>query len=334
MKKVLFFSLFLLSLTTMAQISNHNLIGYYPFNGNANDSTANAFHGTVYGAQLTTDRFGNPNSAYLFDGVSNYIQLSSDFDVLPRSVSFWFNTFTIGSTLGFVYCSDNPALVNGLTNFGVQYYNFEDSWWSTVSIVNRFGSISPNSWHHGVIVVDSNFTNKYIDGNLIYSDSLTSFYSSAAGTNEAIIGANRYTTGEFFNGMIDDVRIYNRVLEPCEITALYNENICFVHITVTDTLIINANLTGLSPVTYKNSIKIYPNPTNDHITIDNGANFSTIAGNTIMIMNSLSQVVFQSAINTQYFIVDLSTWTGNGVYFVHIIDAGGHTTDIRKIVIQ
>ena len=40
------------------------LVAYYPFNGNANDYSGNGHNGTVTGATLTTDRFGNPNSAY------------------------------------------------------------------------------------------------------------------------------------------------------------------------------------------------------------------------------------------------------------------------------
>jgi len=107
-----------------------------------------------------------------------------------------------------------------------------------------------------------------------------------------------------------------------------------IHITVTDTLIINANLTSYNPVTFANTIKVFPNPTNDHITIDFGSNYSTMTGYTLKITNSLSQTVYTTSINTQQTNVDLSTWTGNGIYFVHLIDAQSNTIDIKKIVIQ
>ena len=56
----------------IAQINlDSGLVAHYPFNGNANDESGNANHGTVNGATLTTDRFGNANKAYSFDGVSN-----------------------------------------------------------------------------------------------------------------------------------------------------------------------------------------------------------------------------------------------------------------------
>ena len=46
------------------------LVAYYPFNGNANDESGNGHHGTVMGATLTSDRFGRPNKAYHFNGLS------------------------------------------------------------------------------------------------------------------------------------------------------------------------------------------------------------------------------------------------------------------------
>jgi hypothetical protein len=106
-----------------------------------------------------------------------------------------------------------------------------------------------------------------------------------------------------------------------------------VLVSVVDTLIINSILTGLNPPNNTNVFKIFPNPTNDHITIDNG-NIANLTGYQIKITNSLSQQVFQSAITQQQFYVDLSTWTGNGIYFVQIIDGQGNTIDIKKIVLQ
>ena len=51
------------------------LIAYYPFNGNANDQSGNGNDGTVYGATLTEDRFGNLNNAYSFDGNDDKVVL-------------------------------------------------------------------------------------------------------------------------------------------------------------------------------------------------------------------------------------------------------------------
>jgi large exoprotein involved in heme utilization and adhesion len=83
----------------------------------------------------------------------------------------------------------------------------------------------------------------------------------------------------------------------------------------------------------ENTILIYPNPASDHIIIDNG-NYLAMAGYTIRIENNAGQQVFQSAINQQQFNIDLSTWSGNGLYFMHLIDPQNNTVTIRKIVLQ
>jgi N-acetylneuraminic acid mutarotase len=80
-------------------------------------------------------------------------------------------------------------------------------------------------------------------------------------------------------------------------------------------------------------IQIFPNPSNDHITIDAG-DLATMNGYSIKIEDAQGQQVFQNAVNQQQFYVDITTWGGNGLYFVRIIDPQGNTVDIKKIVLQ
>jgi hypothetical protein len=63
---------------------NRRLLAYYPFNGNANDESGNGNNGTTYGPTLTDDRFGNPNSAYLFNGINAFIDLGNNFNLKPQ----------------------------------------------------------------------------------------------------------------------------------------------------------------------------------------------------------------------------------------------------------
>jgi hypothetical protein len=118
-----------------------------------------------------------------------------------------------------------------------------------------------------------------------------------------------------------------QIADTC-ITSVYDT----LYTTVTDTLIINTTLSLPAP-NNENTILIYPNPANDHITFDNG-NYTAMAGYSIKIENNAGQQVFQSTINQAQFYVDLSTWTGNGLYFVHLIDPQGNTVTLRKIVLQ
>jgi hypothetical protein len=106
------------------------------------------------------------------------------------------------------------------------------------------------------------------------------------------------------------------------------------HIAVTDTLIINALLTGIIPPNNTNTIKIFPNPTSDHIYINTGTNVF-MTGYTIEIRNTLAQLVYSQVMtaSTQYF-VDLSGWTGTGTYFVSIKDLSSTVIATKTIILQ
>jgi hypothetical protein len=106
-----------------------------------------------------------------------------------------------------------------------------------------------------------------------------------------------------------------------------------ISVSVTDTLFINAVLTQVAPPNNRNTIKIYPNPANTQLTIDNG-NYGMMQGYKIRVTNSLGQEVFFSPATQQQFDINLSTWTGMGVYFVHLIDDQGNTIQIKKIILQ
>ena len=71
---------------------NDGMVVYYPFNSNANDVSGNGHNGTVYGSTLTTDRLGNPNSAFSFNGTaSDYVDVGPMTINLPVTVALWFN---------------------------------------------------------------------------------------------------------------------------------------------------------------------------------------------------------------------------------------------------
>jgi len=103
--------------------------------------------------------------------------------------------------------------------------------------------------------------------------------------------------------------------------------------TVTDTLIINATITEINPPNNQNSLSVFPNPAHTHITINYG-NFNSMGGYTLKIINAIGQTVFTTPINQQTSYINLSTWTGRGIYFVQLIDTQNNTIENRKIVIQ
>ena len=324
------------AVTSLAQtvpnyVPTNGLQGWWPFNGNAIDESTNTNDGTVNGATLTTDRFGNTNAAYSFNGINNYINLPVGFTNGANSKSFsvWF--YLTNGTYNFIL--DGGTSINGNS-----FWLF----WNNSVTINKltfhgdgalydyeFADINFNQWYHTVITYDGTSLKSYLNG--IYIGSKNTTLNTTVTSNIKV--ACRNNTSAYFSGKIDDIGVWNTTLTPSEITSLYNTNLCFQTITVTDTLLINTNLTGFNPVTYQNTIKIWPNPTNDHITIDNG-NLANLTGHQIKISNALGQQVFQSAITQQQFYVNMSTWGGNGIYFVNLINAQGVTIETRKIVLQ
>ena len=188
-----------------------------------------------------------------------------------------------------------------------------------------------SQWSHIVSTYDNTAIKIYVNGALVSSTANSGQLTQ--NTSSLTLGKATFAGDQYAFGKLDDIGIWNRALTQQEITDLFNGNICYQTITVTDTLLINMGITGFNPLTYNNTIKIFPNPTNDHITIDYG-NFASLSGYQLKIINSLSQNVFQTNITQQSDYLSLNTWGGNGLYFVQIIDPQGNIIDIRKIVLQ
>ena len=120
------------------------------------------------------------------------------------------------------------------------------------------------------------------------------------------------------------------VYNPTNCTKTVTETI---HLSVTDTLVIKATLTGIVAPNNTNTLKVYPNPAKDHITINYG-DYATMSGYTLKVVNSLGQTVFTTSINQQSSFIDLNGWSGKGLYYIHLIDTQNKTIDIKQIVIQ
>src|SRR5690606_40255102 len=90
--KILKIVFFLVSSTVFSQDLTDNLLLYYSFDGDTNDSSINGNDGINFGATFANDRFGNPNSAIYFDGVNDYVNFPNISELkpdLPISFSFW-----------------------------------------------------------------------------------------------------------------------------------------------------------------------------------------------------------------------------------------------------
>jgi len=225
----------------MADI-NDGLVAYYPFNGNANDESGNGNNGTVNGATMTADRNGNANGAYYFDGSSNVILVDYQLPLHTFSIALWVKPDDIDSGLF-------EADQNNSPNYGHDRHLFlrngnvcQRIWSGCIADEgcgdlgccssddpNNDGNIDyafctdimiqPTGYHLIVYVVKQNEAEIWINGNLAKSSFIMS--SEFAYSNSISIGSSFDASNAYFNGIIDEVRIYNRTLSESDIQELY-----------------------------------------------------------------------------------------------------------------
>lgn len=207
------------------------LVAHYPFNGNANDASGNGNNGTVNGATLVYDRFGNADRAYGFNGVSDHIQVQNASELNPQFVSVcaWMNKQPGGGP-------DFPAIVTKYGGGVIGGYGMYKDYESTLGLnfgvyINAWDSynspyvLAENQWYFCVGVFDGQTISLYIDGVKILQSDLQGAITSSQ--SDLYIGCEYRVIDtllwQFFHGSLDDIRIYNRALSEAEIQALYHE---------------------------------------------------------------------------------------------------------------
>ena len=224
-------TIFLTSLTLLvataaqAQVPSYvptsGLVGYWPFNGNANDESGNGNNGTVNGATLTEDRFGNGNKAYEFFNSTIEVPHNQNLGFgsdASFSVSFWFNKTTNNSPYHFM-----GKRVNGSPTFNWQLGGTNNE--------TSFGS-SPPGLYVGAIFSSAQLnsvwtllTGVYDNGNWkLFQNGLQVLSNNAQAGPDSNCPLTFGNSGsyEYFGGSLDDIGIWNRALTADEVLALYN----------------------------------------------------------------------------------------------------------------
>ncbi len=230
MKKYIFLSILLISgIMPLAYgqvlppyIPQSGLVGWWPFNGNANDESGNNLHGTVSGATLCNDRNGQPGKAYDFDGINDFISAPRQ-ALNSLTVSLWFNPNIIPVVTPLLDAYDsNWELLLRYNNACVVKWEGTPAQYQY--LVSYDQSIFENTWYHFVFTYTNNEVNIYINGDWGLTLPGISFNSS---NGLYYFGASISGTAQYLDGQIDDVAIWNRALSQSEITRLYEA--CELH---------------------------------------------------------------------------------------------------------
>lgn len=217
---------------------NAGLVACYPFNGNANDQTVNGNHGVISNVVPTADRFGNPNSAYFFNGNNSIIRVPANPSLQPTntlSISVWIRTepkSLIPPTWSFIvtYRNDNFSAPYNSYNLSTHPYAPYSHKWSFMlaSTSNNLDNELVGKkvkqdyvWEHIVATYDGGVMKIYTNGNLDTTRNINipAIQYSNYGLN---IGNHDAGPSTCIHGAMDDLRIYNRAITACEVRYLYN----------------------------------------------------------------------------------------------------------------
>jgi PKD repeat protein len=243
MKTLLPLMLFI-SCSIAAQVNlTKGLVAYYPFNGNDKDQSGNNNSPVFNNAKLTTDRFGNKNSAYYFNGENSYIRIKNSKSLTPREISL----VAIVKPQGFYMgdCYNNVLIDKGFDDFRTGYYSLRftageytkgdcddpslahQNFTGIASTNNGCTSknlyVTLNKWYCVVYTLSEQETRLYVNGRLMSKMKAT----SSLGENYEDIFLGKKNNARFpywFNGVMDEIRIYNRAISAEEVTAICNED--------------------------------------------------------------------------------------------------------------
>lgn len=330
----------ILSLLTVVsgfgQIPTTGLMAWYPFIGNANDMSGNGNNGTVNGATLTSDRFGNVNSAYNFNGTNTYISVPNVASQgnAARTIVCWVNSNYLGpqgaiSTGSAATCQafnlvtsyQNNIGIPGLMGYDVSCDYFPSTGTSATNGVWKFLSITYDMNSNIKIYVNGILDNS---GNLGHNT--TGQENFIGRSNDLILYPN------YWNGKIDDIRFYNRALTQSEITALYNESSSSI-ITTTANPLSGGNTTGggtyqngtqISVVATQNSGWTFTNWTENGSVVSTSSSYTfVVSGNRNLVANfSQSQAIIVTSPNgfetLQVGTTHNISWTSSGINNVKI----------------
>lgn len=285
--------MFLSLMSLSAQVKLDSLLVFYAMNGNAGDSSGNGAHALAFNMVDTTNRFGDVEMAYYFNGSSGYLLLPNDSSLKPSfpfSVSMWVHIDNYPTVHQKLYSSDDVNNYSGFwitldpqgkiaagygNNLGISTSN------RRTRHVNN--ALSKDQWVHIVASFNGlNATEIFVDG--VIQSGYYSGFASSVGYSNSVGSIGRYITNSgirYVEAMLDDVRIYNDTLDQNDVNFLkYNvpcTGMMYDSIYVYDTVAHNITIYDTTSIydTVKVSVQI--------------TQYDTIAiANTLLINSSIS----------------------------------------------
>jgi hypothetical protein len=344
-------AIFGLATITRAQVPSYvptnGLIGYWPFNGNATDASGNGNNGTVNGASLTSDRFGNSNAAQSFSP-NNYIEVldGAQFDFAIQnqmSISFWMKATSANNPSTSVHIPISKQTGIGVSQLGWNTY-IEDSGNQLGMVVkngttgtqgyygaSNLGYLDGN-WHLFSSTFNNVLCSIYID-NVLVNTSTTSGVIIGDNDGNVRFGQVEWASIYSFYGQLDDIGIWNRALTICEIQDLYASQLNSTYVNAgTDQTICNGDPVTLSAINSLNyswdngvtdGVAFNPTTTQDYTVSADSAGCLSTDVVTVTVNENTTATQIQTALDSYTWSINSQTYTQSGTYTAIIPNAAG-----------
>jgi hypothetical protein len=205
-----------------------SLVGYWPLNEGtgtiAYDRSGKGNNGTWSGTSTPHYATSNGKTVGYFNGVNDYVNVGSlGLSGNVGTVSFWQKAYSLNDFAATIDSSFGGGVTT--VRFYIGYYYSGDPYFRVfvgdginAESFSFFRTPPLNIWEHYVVVLNGSTLKVFLNGFLLDSTKTV--------TRTLALGNYRFGSSlggsRFFNGLIDDIRIYNRALSASEISALYN----------------------------------------------------------------------------------------------------------------
>jgi hypothetical protein len=197
-----------------------NLVAHWELDNSPTDASGNNIHGTINGNPQYVNSAIVGSHAIEFNGVDQYIDFGNPTQLpsgrSPRTMSAWLKTNDVSNSNRFAVAY-GMAAVNSAMVLGQSGTQLIGGGYGDAINVNGFWEIG--TWHHIVLTYDGDTAKLYADGNM-----LTSSYMNWSLVLDKVYVGRQVNDLKYWNGYVDDVRIYNKVLSDAEILDLYNQH--------------------------------------------------------------------------------------------------------------
>ena len=302
-------------------VPTNGLVGWWPFNGNANDESGNGNNGTVNGATLTSDRNNQINNAQKFNINSNAITCNSaNLQSQNFTISLWFklnsafsytslNLFKIGPNDASTYggCGlriDQNDQVCGAGKYQVYGFVSSKSNFITINQTSPYTEFNElNNWNHYIFIKNNNTLSIYLNNKLLLTQNINNITIDFTNSLLQIGNQQNMNNNVIGERIIDDIAYFNRALDEKEITGLYTSTP-----TCTNP---NASITPQSTTTFCQGGSV-------NLNASTGANYTYEWYNNGKIINGATSSLYNASTS--------------GNYTVKVIDGACNTTSSATAV--